>query len=105
MMMGLASEAYDRQYSDRQLVRRLATYFTPYRRSLLIVAGLVLMITVLGLLDPVIISRGLDAVRQHPSIDLSLFLFAYILTSQIIGYVTNMARRRYMARLIADVIS
>ena len=105
MMMGLASEAYDRQYSDRQLVRRLATYFTPYRRSLFIVAGFVLIITILGLLDPVIISRGLDTVRQHPSINLSLLLFAYILTSQVIGYVTNMARRRYMARLIADVIS
>lgn len=105
MMMGLTSETYDRQYSDRTLLRRLYLYFVSYKRALVIVALLVFVITVLGLLDPIIISRGIDAIRIQPSQNLVLYLFLYILASQITAFLTNMARRRYMARLIADVIS
>ena len=63
------------------------------------------VITVLGLLDPIIISRSLDALRLQPSEQIALILFAYVLTSQIISFITNLVRRRYMARLIADVIT
>lgn len=105
MMMGLTSESYDRQYSDRQLLGRLAGYFGAYRHALTIVAVLVFIITVLGLLDPIIISRSLDAMRNQPSQQIVWILFAYIVTSQTISFVTNMIRRQYMARLIADVIS
>ena len=31
----LNAEAYDRQYSDAALVRRMAAYFAPYRRTVL----------------------------------------------------------------------
>jgi ATP-binding cassette subfamily B protein len=105
MMMGLTSESYDRQYSDRQLLGRLSGYFGAYRRSLIIVGALVFVITVLGLLDPIIISRSLDALRLQPSEQVALILFAYVITSQTISFVTNMVRRQYMARLIADVIT
>ena len=105
MMMGLASEAYDRQYSDRQLIKRLFSYFTPYRRALLMVAALVLLITVIGLLDPLVISKGIDAIQHQATMHLVLSLFGYMLTSTVINFLVNMARRRYMSRLIADVIS
>ena len=105
MMMGLASEAYDRTYSDRVLLRRLAGYFLTHRRNLTIVGGLIFVITVFGLLDPVIASRGLDAIRQQPSTELALALFGYLLFSALANFLAGMARRRYMARLVADVIS
>ena len=105
MMMGLSSEAYDRQYSDRQLLKRLATYFLPHRRALAIVAGMVVAITALGLLDPLIISRGIDAMQHQASLQLAFLISGYILISQVSSFFINMARRRYMARLIADVIS
>jgi ATP-binding cassette subfamily B protein len=105
MMSGLASEAYDRQYTDRQLVRRLISYFLPYRRSLIVVAGLVFVITVFGLLDPVVISRGIDAIQKNRSAAVAFAIFGYVLVSQTTSFIVNMTRRRYMARLIADVIS
>jgi ATP-binding cassette subfamily B protein len=105
MMMGLASEAYDRQYSDRQLMQRLATYFLPYQRALKIVTALIVAITALGLVDPLVISSGIDAVQKHGNLQLALLLFGYILISQTANFFLNMARRRYMARLIADIIS
>ena len=105
MMMGLASEAYDRQYSDRQLLRRLVSYFLPYRRPLIIVACLVFVITVFGLLDPLVISHGIDAIQANRTSTVALLIFSYVLVSQTTNFIVNMARRRYMARLIADVIS
>ncbi len=105
MMMGLASEAYDRTYSDRQLVSRLFGYFLVYRRQVLIVAGLIFAITVFGLLDPLIASRGLDLIRAHPSLELALALFGYLLFSAVANFVAGVARRRLMARLVSDVIS
>ena len=38
---GLDAEAYDRTYSDRVLVRRIAEYFRPHTRTMTLVAGMV----------------------------------------------------------------
>jgi len=35
---GLDTEAYDREYSDRDLLRRIVTYFRPYGRKMALVA-------------------------------------------------------------------
>ena len=35
---GLESEAYDRSYSDRALLRRVAGYFKPYTRAMAAIA-------------------------------------------------------------------
>ena len=34
IMDGLAADAYDRQYSDRQLTTRIGTYFRPQARRM-----------------------------------------------------------------------
>jgi len=39
IMDGLESEAYDRNYPDRELVRRVLAYFKPHVRKLLLVAA------------------------------------------------------------------
>ena len=35
---GLDTEDYDRNYSDRELLRRIINYFWPYRRQMALVA-------------------------------------------------------------------
>lgn len=34
---GLEQEGYDRQYSDRQLVKRMVGYFRPHKKRLVLV--------------------------------------------------------------------
>ncbi|MFZ2520172.1 MAG: hypothetical protein WA089_15855, partial [Anaerolineae bacterium] len=36
---GLDSEAYDRNYTDRDLIRRIAAYFRPYARQMALIAA------------------------------------------------------------------
>lgn len=40
---GLDIEAYDRNYADRELLARIAEYFRPQARRLLLISALVLM--------------------------------------------------------------
>ncbi len=62
VMDGLDSEAYDRKYNDRDLVRRILTYFRPHRRTMAIVAGAIGLSSLVGTGVPLLISRGIDAI-------------------------------------------
>ena len=46
---GLDYEGYDRQYTDRQLLRRIAEYFTPHLRKLVIISSLLIIIALASL--------------------------------------------------------
>jgi ATP-binding cassette, subfamily B, bacterial len=57
----LDTEGYDRQYSDRQLIRRILQYFSPHKRRLAVVVILILTISLAGAASPIIVSRGLTS--------------------------------------------
>jgi ATP-binding cassette subfamily B protein len=105
MFMGLAAERYDRQYTDRQLVQRMAQYFAPFRKRLFILAMFVLAITLFGLLTPILISRGIGLVGTEPTTQVILTLCGALLTLNIVSWLSNVVRRRVTVRLITDVIS
>ena len=56
----LDPEAYDRTYSDKDLVRRLVAYFQPHRRNLLLLAGGVTFTGALDVIFPIILSRVIN---------------------------------------------
>ena len=68
---GLDSEAYDRSYTDRDLLRRVAAYFWPYRRQMLLVAGAIALNSITGIGGPILIAAALTpsraARRRRPS--------------------------------------
>ncbi|MCS6849148.1 MAG: ABC transporter ATP-binding protein/permease [Candidatus Roseilinea sp.] len=104
MFMGLAAEKYDRQYSDRQLLRRMAAYFAPYRGRLIRLALVVLAITTIGLVSPLLIARGIDLVGVQPNVGAIIALCIGLLVLSVVNWLCNLTRRRMTARLIADVI-
>jgi ATP-binding cassette subfamily B protein len=104
MFMGLAAEKYDRQYSDRQLLRRMAAYFAPYRRRLVGLAVVILAITAIGLVSPLLIARGIDLVGLQPNSEAIVALCLGLLALAVVNWLCNRARRRMTVRLIADVI-
>jgi ATP-binding cassette subfamily B protein len=105
MFMGLAAERYDRQYTDRQLVQRMAQYFAPFRKRLFILALFVLAITLFGLLTPILFSRGIGLIGTQPTTQAILTLSGALLTLSIVTWLSNLVRRRITVRLITDVIS
>lgn len=104
---GLEREAYDREYSDRELLRRIVGYFAPHTKRVLIIALVIIAIAFVGAEQLFIISRGLDALLQETdSIPLGpvLFLGAAVLATGIFNWAGNWLRRRLAARIIGDVV-
>ena len=58
---GLDTEAYDRQYSDKELVRRIIQYFKPHSKRLAIVVIFLVLIAISGAAVPILVSRTVDS--------------------------------------------
>jgi ATP-binding cassette subfamily B protein len=104
---GLDREAYDREYSDRELMRRIVRYFEPHTKRVLIVMVVIVVIAFVGAEQLFIISRGLDALLEDTeSIPLApvIGLGAAVLATGILNWAGNWVRRRITARIIGDVV-
>ena len=60
---GLNDEKYDRQYTDRELTRRITGYFQPQTRRFTLVIGLVVVLSFIGAALPVAVSRMVDLLK------------------------------------------
>jgi ATP-binding cassette subfamily B protein len=101
---GLDTEAYDRAYSDRELIERILTYFAPHRRRVLIIAVLITAIALVGAAQPIVVARGLDVLVESATLTLILGLTAVILAIGVFTWGGNWVRRRLTVRVIGDVV-
>jgi ABC-type multidrug transport system fused ATPase/permease subunit len=104
LMGGLDAEAYDRNYSDRELIRRIATYFAPHRRAVLIVTTMVVLISLIATGIPIAIARGIDAVAADRSTALLLGLSALVASMGAVSWLFNFVRLRLAAVAVGDVV-
>ncbi len=100
----LDTERYDRQYPDRQLVRRMLDYFRPHRGRLGIVAALLLIISLAGAAQPWIVARGVDLLRADLALRNIILLGGTILVIGIGNWLANWLRRRITGRVIGDTV-
>lgn len=99
----IAAEKYDRAYSDRDLVARIASYFQPYRWKVIVVAAAITLVAALGALVPIFIARSLNAGAvgaKFPTTLVVLVLVAGVATWALTG-----VRRYLAAQIIADVVN
>ncbi len=102
---GLNSEAYDRKYSDRELLARILSYFRPYRGKMALVILTVNLAALMGALNPILIARALDALVKAPTQG-AILSITFIVLGLGVGYwAVNYARRRMTAYLSGEVIS
>ncbi len=104
VFFGLNTEAYDRQYTDRELLSRIVHYFAPHRRRVVAVGILVAALSILGAIQPIAVSRGLDLLVQSPRLDLLLGLVAVVLAIGVLNWAGSWLRRRLTVRIIGDVV-
>jgi ATP-binding cassette subfamily B protein len=101
---GLTAEKYDRQYSDRELVRRIGAYFLPQRTRLIMVTALVLAIAGIGAALPVVVSRMVDLLKDVPSIQAIGVVGLILLIIAFAIWGLNWARRSLVVRAVGDVV-
>lgn len=106
MREGLAGEAYDRAYTNGELLRRLAAYFRPSTVRMAVLAVLVTAISLVGALQPVLIAWGVTAMSSNIA-DRNLLAGLLVLGVLVIGVLNwglNWARRILTVTLMGDVV-
>ncbi len=109
IMDGLAAEAYDREYTDRQLLARIIGYFRPHFRVMSSVAVLIVFNSIMEAAIPFLIANSLD--RLEGAADLgetiwlrTAWLIAAIFLSGLLSWTFNFFRQKYTARTVGDVV-
>ena len=102
---GLNAEAYDRTYSDFELIRRIGYYFALYPKRVWSTIALVCLVSAAGAGQPLVVSRAVGALGEQPSTTLIWFLFAFMIFFGVGIWAANWLRRRLTARLIGDVVA
>ncbi len=103
---GLTNESYDRDYSNRELVTRIAAYFRPWWPRLLLIISMVSLLALMGAAVPILVSRGVELMAE-PEIGSAAIASALVWSVLAIGVLTwlvNWVRRLQTSKLIGDVI-
>ncbi|MBK9713573.1 MAG: ABC transporter ATP-binding protein [Kouleothrix sp.] len=101
---GLDAEAYDRSYDDRELIRRIASYFRPHVRTMATVAGMVVLASLSETIIPIAVSRGIDALAGNPAAQLLLGLAGGVTVLGSLSWLFNYIRQMFSARAVGDVV-
>jgi ATP-binding cassette subfamily B protein len=106
IMDGLDKEAYDRTYSDRQLIDRIKTYFRPEAGKIALVTGMVVVNSLLDSALPILVASGLDRVTgEDVDIDRGVWLLiAGIVLFSGLSWCVNFIRQSRSAEIVGNII-
>jgi len=97
-------EAYDRNYSDWQLIKRITLYLGSQRWRVIAVAILSALVGLLDLVFPFVLVRGVTILAENPPASALFVLIGAVFASSSISWALNWARRRLAARAIGDLV-
>ena len=101
---GLESESYDREYRDRDLFARILSYFRPFSRKVVLVAGVLALNSIAGSGAPIAISRALDLASTNLTLLTLAQVSALVLILGAIAWVSNLVHQWVSARVVGDVV-
>src|SRR5690606_35648012 len=104
VMHGLDAEDYDRQYSDRELLRRIGGYFRPAVGAMALVGVMITLNSIMQMIQPVAISEGIDRIRDEGAGAVLWWLTAVILLAGVLAWGFNYIRQVVTARVVGDVV-
>ena len=104
IMDGLDAEDYDRTYSDRELVRRILSYFRPQLRRILAVAFMVVLTSLVQTALPIYISYALDQLVEDISTQHVAEIGGIVTLLGVLSWAFNAVRRWLAAEAIGNVV-
>ena len=102
--MGLEAEEYDRKYQDKDLLKRIVSYFSPYKRAMFLVIFFLTISSLTIAFQPIIVSLIISNLETTPDLGYILFLIFIIFTFSISSWVFNYIRQIYSNRVIGSVV-
>jgi ATP-binding cassette subfamily B protein len=103
IMDGLDAEAYDRQYKDGDLVKRIISYFKPQTKRMVAVSVAIVLTSLANTALPIFISDGLDLLQESPTAQTLLIVTGLIIFFGVLGWLFNAIRQWLSAAAIGNV--
>jgi ATP-binding cassette subfamily B protein len=101
----LTNEGYDREYTTRELIRRIAGYFRPSALRLSVIMTLVALIALMGAAVPILVARGVEQMELNADGGrASAILVGAVLALGVLTWLANWSRRLQTSILIGDVL-
>jgi ABC-type multidrug transport system fused ATPase/permease subunit len=101
---GLETESYDRQYSDRDLLYRIVSYFRPYRGRMALIAVMITGNSLMGALGPIVIARAVGLLETNPTVVTMALIALGVSLVGASAWVFNYIRQMFSARVTSNVV-
>ena len=101
---GLDTETYDRNYSDRDLIRRIVSYFRPYARQMTLIAAAITLNSAAGSGGPIVVANAIDGLARQFSSQKLLLFAAGILLLGVTAWTFNYIQQLFSARVVGNVV-
>ena len=101
---GLEAEEYDRSYNDRQLVKRIVTYFQPERWRMLGVSAVIVLSSIFSTLLPIYISRVVDDLDRDITNSNLATISVIVTVLGILAWAFNAIRQWYSSEAVGNVV-
>jgi len=95
MWVGLEAEEYDRVYRDKDLLKRIVSYFSPYKRAMILVIFFLTISSLTTAFLPIITSLIISNLETSPDLIYIVFLILLILILNTSSWVFNYIRQIY----------
>jgi ATP-binding cassette subfamily B protein len=101
---GLDTEGYDRQYSDRDLIRRIAAYFRPYMRQIVVIGAALVIVSLASAAAPILVAEAVDLLGDEIDMDAISLITGAVLFTGFLIWGANWIRRRLTSRAVGDMV-
>ncbi len=102
--LGLGSEEYDRVYRDRDLVRRIVSYFVDHKLQMSVVIIFLTLTSFVNSLSPLLSREAINELESTRDWSYLLLLILLTFTLNGFGWIFNYFRQRNSSLVIGDVV-
>ncbi|MDD2922350.1 MAG: ABC transporter ATP-binding protein [Anaerolineales bacterium] len=101
---GLNDEKYDRQYTDRDLTRRIGDFFRAQVKRLAFSSVIIILLAFIGAALPVVVSRMVDLLGEKPALGAITAVGVALIVVGFSLWGLNWLRRSLIVRAVGDVV-
>ena len=101
---GLDTEDYDRQYTDKELLKRITSYFKPYNKRMVLVGAMIALNSLASVASPILIAKGVDMLETNPTREAVLVVTGGVLLLGIAAWFFNFIRQYFSAKVVGNVV-
>ncbi len=98
-------EAYDREYSNKELLKRIVSYVKPHTSRLVWISIFLVLIGVSSAAFPLVLSQSIDRLAVDRDESLITLLIGLIMLAALISWGGNWVRRRMTARVVSNIVT